>query len=380
MSATSAAASLPAIPDLAALAPMDVAARADRVRPALEAAGCDTLLVTTLVNIRYLTGFTGSAAKLLVTPDELVFVTDGRYRDQAADQLSAAGVVARLEVSNTEQRELVAAAAQGFGRVGLEADSVTWADQRRFAAEWFPTAEVVPTEGIVDSLRRVKDEGEVARIEAAAIIADHALAEVRHRFAEEPTEEDLALELDTAIRRLGAAGNSFETIIGSGPNGAKPHARPGPRRILEGDLVVVDFGALVDGYCSDMSRTIQVGDPSATQSRMYEVVLASQQAGVDAVAAGVATSAIDAACRAVIDDAGWAEAFLHATGHGVGLEIHEWPRVAATADATLAPGHVVTVEPGVYLPEHGGVRIEDTVVVTAQGCRTLTHTAKLSAV
>ena len=378
--ATGSGAGLPPLVDLAALPPMDVVARAERLRDALDGAGCDAVLVTSLVNIRYLTGFTGSAARLLVGPDALVFVTDGRYRDQAADQLAAAGVDARIEVTNTEAREVVAAAAAGFGRVGLEAEAVTWAEQRRYAAEWFADAEIVATEGLVDALRRVKDAGEVARIEAAAVIADHALADVRHRLAEGPTEQELALELDTAIRRLGASGNSFETIVGSGPNGAKPHARPGGRRITDGDLVVIDFGAVVDGYCSDMTRTVQVGTPSATQSRMYEVVLESQQAGVDAVAAGVEASAIDRACRRVIDEAGWGDAFLHGTGHGVGLEIHEWPRVAATGDATLAPGHVVTVEPGVYLPEHGGVRIEDTVVVTADGCRALTHTAKLAPV
>jgi Xaa-Pro aminopeptidase len=377
---TGPAGALPPLVDLTTLAPMDVVGRAGRLRAELDAAGCDAVLVTSLVNIRYLTGFTGSAARLLVTPDELLFVTDGRYRDQAAEQLAAAGVAARIEVTNTEAREVVAGAASGVGRIGLEAEAVTWAEQRRYAAEWFAGAEVLPTEGLVDALRRVKDAGEVARIEAAAIIADHALADVRHRLAEEPMEQEVALELDTVIRRLGAAGNSFETIVGSGPNGAKPHARPGSRRIRDGDLVVVDFGAVVDGYYSDMTRTIQVGSPSPTQARMYEVVLAAQQAGVDAVAAGVVTSAIDGACRAVIDEAGWGDAFLHATGHGVGLEIHEWPRVAATGDATLAPGHVVTVEPGVYLPEHGGVRIEDTVVVTADGCRALTHTAKLAPV
>ena len=380
MTAATPGPALPPLVDLAALAPMEVVGRADRLRAELDGAGCDAVLVTSLVNIRYLTGFTGSAARLLVTPDELVFVTDGRYRDQAADQLAAAGVVARLEVTNTEAREVLAGAAAGLARVGLEAEAVTWAEQRSYASEWFADAEVVATEGLVDELRRIKDPGEVARIEAAAIIADHALAEVRHRLSEQPTEQELALELDTAIRRLGAAGNSFETIVGSGPNGAKPHARPGGRRIRDGDLVVIDFGALVDGYCSDMTRTVQVGDPSPTQARMYEVVLEAQQAGVDAVGAGVVASAVDGACRAVIDAAGWGDAFLHATGHGVGLEIHEWPRVAATGDATLAPGHVVTVEPGVYLPEHGGVRIEDTLVVTGDGCRALTHTAKLAPV
>jgi Xaa-Pro aminopeptidase len=371
---------LPPIPDLDALPPMEVSPRAGRLRERLDAAGCDALLVTKLVNIRYLTGFTGSAALVLVTPDELVFVTDGRYRDQAADQLAAAGVAARIEVSNTEQRAILTAASGAVERLGLEAEDVTWAQQRRFAAEWFPHTELVATTDLIDDLRLMKDAGELARIEAAALIADHALATVRPRLLDGIAEEAFALELDTTIRRLGAAGNSFETIVASGPNGAKPHARPSPREIAPGDLVVIDFGALVDGYCSDMTRTIMVGDASPDQQRMLDVVKASQQAGVDAVRAGADVKAVDAACRAVIDEAGWGDAFLHATGHGVGLEIHERPRVAATGDATLAAGQVVTVEPGVYLPQHGGVRIEDTVVVTAGGCRPLTHTAKITAV
>lgn len=361
---------------LASLPAMDVAGRLGRLRPALVPAGCDALLVTSLVNIRYLTGFTGSAGLLLVTADDLLFVSDGRYARQAADQLAAAGVDARIEISGTGQRELLRATAEGIGRLGLEAAAVTWAQQRRYADEWFPGVELVATEGLVESLRIVKDEGEVARIEAAAHIADAALAEVRPLLLDGPTEAEFGLALDTAIRRLGAEGTSFETIVASGPNGAKPHHRPGERRIAEGDLVVVDFGALVDGYCSDMTRTLMVGEPTPTQQRMLDVVGASQQAGVDAVAAGVATAAVDAACRRVIEDAGWGDAFVHGTGHGVGLLIHEDPRVAATATATLAPGHVVTVEPGVYLPEHGGVRVEDTVVVTAEGCRPLTLAPK----
>jgi Xaa-Pro aminopeptidase len=373
---------LPPVPDLTALPPMALPARVGRLRAALAAAGAgdepapDALLVTHLVNIRYLTGFTGSAGLLVVTPDELVLVTDGRYRDQSAEQVAAAGVDARIEVTNTEQKQMVQNAVAAIGRLGLEAEHVTWAAQRRYAAEWFPDAELVATTGLVEGLRLVKDEGEVARIEAAALIADHALATIRPMLAGGPTEQELALALDSEIRRRGATGNSFETIVGSGPNGAKPHARPGHRRIREGDLVVLDFGAVVDGYCSDMTRTVIVGDPTDTQRQMLEVVTAAQQAGVDTVAAGVPVTAVDEACRAVIRDAGWADAFLHATGHGVGLDIHEQPRVASTGDATLAAGQVVTVEPGVYLPEHGGVRIEDTVVVTAEGCRALTHTAK----
>jgi len=362
--------------DITSLPAMDVAGRAGRVQAGLAAAGCEGLLVTKLVNIRYLTGFTGSAGLLLVLPDELLFVSDGRYGEQAAEQLGAAGVEARIRISATEQRQIVAEAAAALTTVGLEADAVTWSAQRRYAADWFPTAELVATEGLVDDLRLVKDDGEVARIEAAADVADRALANVRPRLKEQLSESDFGLELDTEMRRLGASGTSFETIVASGPNGAKPHHRPGDRTISEGDLVVLDFGALVDGYCSDMTRTVMIGDPDATQRRMLDVVAESQAAGVAAVAPGVACEAVDRACREVIDAAGWGDAFVHGTGHGVGLEIHEAPRVSRVSTATLAVGHVVTVEPGVYLPEHGGVRVEDTVVVSASGCRALTLAPK----
>ena len=358
--------------------PMDVAARAGRLRERLAEAGCDALLVTEPANLRYLTGFTGSAGLLLVLPDELLLVTDGRYRDQAAEQLGAAGVDARLQIGLTggAQQEALSAAATGVRRLGLEAAHVSWAAQRRYAGEWFPDAELVPTESLVEGLREVKDDGEVARMAAAAAIADAALAAVRHRLGEAPTEAEFALELDTEVRRLGAEGASFETIVAGGPNGAKPHARPGPRRIVDGDLVVIDFGATVDGYRSDMTRTTMVGTPTPTQQRMLEVVAESQAAGVRSVVAGVECADVDRACREVIEEAGWADAFLHSTGHGVGLDIHEEPRVSSSSTATLVPGHVVTVEPGVYLPEHGGVRIEDTVVVTAEGCRLLTLAPK----
>jgi Xaa-Pro aminopeptidase len=355
---------------------MEVASRLPRLRALLPEAACDALLITNLVNIRYLTGFTGSAGMALVLPDELVLVTDGRYRDQSADQLRAAGVDARIEISSNEQHQILAAAASGITRLGLEADNVTWSQQRKLAAEWFASTELVATEGLVDQLRIVKDAGEVARIEAACAIADAALASIRPRLFDRLTESELGLELDTEMRRLGADGTSFETIIASGPNAAKPHARPGPRTISEGDLVVIDFGALVDGYHSDMTRTFAIGEIDGTQQRMIDVVRASQAAGVAAVRAGAESKAVDGACREVIVDAGWGDAFLHATGHGVGLDIHELPRVSSVSTATLAPGHVVTVEPGVYLPEHGGVRIEDTVVVTEEGCRTLTRAPK----
>ncbi|MDQ4098066.1 MAG: Xaa-Pro peptidase family protein [Actinomycetota bacterium] len=358
---------------------MDVAGRVSRLRERLDEAGCDALLVTRMVNVRYLTGFTGSAALLLVGPGELVFVTDGRYRDQSAEELATAGVDARIGVGATtaQQREFLQEAARGLARLGLEAESVTWGQQRRFAADWFPEADLVPTEGLVEALRRVKDDGEVERMAAAAAAADAALAVVRPRLADRPTEKEVALDLDFEMRRQGASGSSFETIVASGPNGAKPHHRPSDRRIAPGELVVIDFGAVVDGYCSDMTRTVSVGEPSsATARRMVEVVAESQRAGVAAVRSGAEAKEVDGACRSLIADAGWADAFVHGTGHGVGLEIHEAPRVASTSGDTLVSGYVVTVEPGVYLPDVGGVRIEDTVVVQEDGCRVLTNAPK----
>jgi len=351
------------------LPPLDVAGRAGLVRSAMGEQGCDALVVSDLTNVRYLTGFTGSAGVLVVRGDDLVLVTDGRYEQQAADQLAAAGVAAGLVVTR-EVEPALAGAVAGIDRVGVEADHVTWDAQRRWAAAVAGT--LVPTVGLVLALRAVKDDGEVARLEHAAAIADEALAHVRAMLLERPTERDVARALESAMLDGGAHGPSFETIVASGPNSARPHARPGERTLTEGDLVVVDFGARYDGYHSDMTRTFVLGEATPTQQRMLDVVAASQAAGVAAVRAGVPCAAVDQACRAVIDDAGWADAFVHGTGHGIGLVIHEEPRVSPESASVLAPGHCVTVEPGVYLPEHGGVRIEDSVVVTAAGCRPLT--------
>lgn len=358
-----------------ALPPMDVASRAARLRATLDDLGCDGLIVSDLTNIRYLSGFTGSAAIMLVTADRLVFVSDGRYTTQADQELSAAGVDAEIEIVGSDPDAVVAAAARSCARLGLEADTVTWAQQRRWASELFE-GELVATTGAVERLRMVKDPGEAARIRSACAIADKALAAVRPALYESPTEREFALELDSTMRRLGAEDVSFETIVASGPNGAKPHHRPSSRRLVEGDLVVIDFGALVDGYHSDMTRTFAIGEVGAERSRMLEVVLRAQADGVEAVRAGRPAAEVDKVCRSVIDEAGWGDAFMHSTGHGVGLDIHEEPRVSGRSAATLADGYVVTVEPGVYLEDLGGVRIEDTVLVTEDGCDRLTLAPK----
>lgn len=368
------------------LPPMDQAGRLSRLRavmaspaPEVGATGCpEALLVTSLTNIRYLSGFTGSAGMLFVLPDEAVVITDGRYAIQANEQIEAAGVDARVVVATAaKQKESAQHIAAPFTTLGLEAAHITWARQRALDNDWFPAVELVPTTGLVEGLRRVKDAGEVARIEEACRIADEALALIRPQLDEEPTEAEFGRLLDFQMRELGAAGPSFETIVAAGPNAAMPHHRPSPDHIGKGAPIVVDFGALVDGYCSDMTRTVWVGgvdDPDLR--RAVEVVMASQGAGVAAVGPSVKCSDVDEACRGVIAEAGWGDLFVHGTGHGVGLDIHEAPSVAATSTDTLEVGHVVTVEPGVYVPGLGGVRIEDTVVVTEDGCRPLTRTPK----
>ena len=356
---------------------MDIGSRTGRLRARLEDAGCDALVVTRLPNVRYLTGFSGSSGIVLVTPDELVLLTDGRYTTQSREQIDAAGVDARIEIGATQavQQGVLADLTRPFARLGLEAHGVTWAQQRSWA-DAFGEVTLVPTEGLVENLRQVKEPGEVARIRAACSIADDALGSVLPSLAKHPTEREFALNLEVAMRERGASGTSFDTIVASGPNGAKPHARPGERRVQHGELVVIDFGCIVDGYCSDMTRTVSIGDPGADARRLWDVVRESQQAGRDAVAAGVECAAVDRASRAVIDAAGWGELFSHGTGHGVGLEIHEAPRVAKTSSGTLEAGVVVTVEPGVYLPGVGGVRLEDTVVVTDVGAEALTSFPK----
>lgn len=361
-----------------------ISGRIPRLRERLEQDELDCLLVVALTNVRYLSGFTGSAGLLLVSRDAALLATDGRYRTQASEQLDAAELddVVDLFVGRLPQQtdRLVAFARENVGesdgRVGLEAEHVSWASQRRWSTLLDP-AELVATSGMVEALRAVKDDGEIVRIAAAAAIADSALAEVAPMLEEGVTESEFALALDVAMRRLGAEDRAFETIVASGPNSAKPHARPGDRQMTPGDPVVVDFGAMVDGYRSDMTRTFFVGAAPTKQMReVYQAVLDSQCAGVAAVAPGVTGGDVDHVCRSSLAAAGFEKAFEHGTGHGVGLDIHEAPSVGPGSTAILTRGTVATVEPGVYVAGLGGVRIEDTVVVTAEGCRPLTSFAK----
>lgn len=361
---------------IAGLSKVTVGNRIERLRAALLESEGEAILVTRLPNIRYLTGFTGSAAMLLIAQDSALFVTDGRYSEQSREQLGSveADIEIAIGVSTDEQRKAFqeVIARVGIRRLLLEAGGVTWQQARDFTESWFPEIEVLPGGPIIEDLRMIKEPSEVERIRSACSIADDALASLLPSLGSGITERSFALALEVAMRERGADGNSFDPIVASGPNGAKPHARPSNRVIECAELVVIDFGCIVDGYCSDMTRTVSVGEPSPEARHMWEVVYESQVAGRDCVKAGVSAREVDRVCRDIIVAAGWGEAFAHGTGHGVGIEIHEDPRVSQASSATLVAGHVVTVEPGVYIPGIGGVRLEDTVFVTEGGCEPLT--------
>ena len=355
----------------ARMPPLRVDGRLDRLRDRLDTVGVDAAVIVEAANVRWLTGFTGSNGSVVVLGSgEALLVTDSRYAEQAPAQLAEAGCSDEVEVVVARQAaQAVAERLDSTARLGLE-DSVAWGEQIRWSEAVH--AETVPLTEAVERLRAVKDPAELARMQAAARIADEALTATEPMLRPGVTEALLQQTLDDAIRAAGASGPAYDTIVASGPNSALPHAQPTDRRLQPGDLVIVDVGAAVDGYRSDMTRSFVLGDPDERVEAMLEVVGRSQWAGVEAVRPGVEASEIDGACRAIIDGAGMGEAFVHGSGHGVGLDIHELPRVVSGSTAVLEPGNVLTVEPGVYFPGVGGVRVEDLLVVTDDGCRPLT--------
>ena len=344
------------------------------------------MLVTDLINVRYLSGFTGSNGALLVFADdrEPVLATDGRYRTQAAQQAPGLEVV----IERACGRYLAGRAADdGVRRLGFESHVVTVdgldaltneLDERKSDQSSGPT-ELVRASGTVEALREVKDAGELALLRLACEAADTALTELVERGGLRPgrTEREVARELEARMLDHGADAVSFETIVAAGPNSAIPHHRPTDAVLATGDFVKIDFGALVAGYHSDMTRTFVLGKAADWQLEIYQLVAEAQRAGREALLPGAGLRDVDAAARQLIADAGYGEQFGHGLGHGVGLQIHEAPGIGATSAGTLLAGSVVTVEPGVYLPGRGGVRIEDTLVVPNDASETAGHTPEL---
>ncbi len=352
-----------------------MSARADRLSERLSGAGVDALLVTDLVNVRYLTGYTGSNGLALVGPSTRVFVTDFRYVEQAAEQVDPSFDRLRASVDLFEAIRDATAAREEL-RLGFEEARLTVREHGRLRELLPDRVELVATHGLVEGLRAVKEPGEVSAMRAAAALADAALEQLIAGGLVGRTERDLAMALEFDMRRRGAERPSFEPIVAAGPHGALPHASPREVEVRSGDLVVIDWGAQLDGYCSDCTRTFAAGAADGHATEIYGLVLEAQLAGLEAVASGASGREVDAVARQLIEAAGHGEHFGHGLGHGVGLEVHEAPRLAQRSDAVLEPGNVVTVEPGVYLPGDLGVRIEDLVVVGADGPEILTGLSK----
>jgi Xaa-Pro aminopeptidase len=358
------------------------ASRRDALRATAARQGLDAVLVTNLLNVRYLTGFTGSNGALLVRTDGAdLFGTDGRYTTQAGTQVPDVELLVDRGTVPALAREAVR---RGVGRLGYESHDLTvdgFASLEKVladAADGGTVPELASVRRAVEALRAIKDDDEIESLRRACAVADQALAELAAEGALRPgrSELDVGRELDARMLRLGAEAPSFETIVAAGANSAIPHHRPDATVLRDGDFLKLDFGATVDGYHSDMTRTVVLGHAADWQREVYELVAASQAAGRAALAVGADVVAVDKASRDVIAEAGHADHFSHGLGHGVGLEIHEAPGIGPLGAGTLAAGMAVTVEPGVYLPGHGGVRIEDTLIVTDDAPELLTLTSK----
>jgi Xaa-Pro aminopeptidase len=329
----------------------------------------DAFYVSALANIRYLTGFTGSAGHLLLEPGRTTLFVDGRYDEQAREQTS--GVDVRVSPSDPLVALLSEIRRRRLRRVGVERNRLSLAAYERLRDV---RKKILPLEGAVEELRAVKSAEEIDLLRNSALLNSAVFEAVIGRLKPSWSETRLAGELEYQMRRFGAEGASFPSIVASGPHGARPHAAPRRVRLRRNSLIVVDHGAILDGYASDMTRMIALGRPSRDQLALVDAVREAQQAAIDSVRAGVACATVDRAARKVLKKNSLDRFFVHSTGHGVGLEIHEAPRIAGTVSTRLKAGMVITIEPGVYLEGIGGVRIEDVVIVGTDGCELLTPT------
>ncbi|HYL37048.1 MAG TPA: Xaa-Pro peptidase family protein [Bryobacteraceae bacterium] len=334
----------------------------------------DALLVSALPNIRYLTGFNGDNALLLLTPDSTTLVTDPRFTIQASEECSC-----QVRVAVKGPLELVASELirrKRLKRIGFEATRLIYSGYRRLKQALPLGASLKPLDPVIEKLRMIKSEAEIASIRQSVSTNSKAFANAVRSIRPGLTEAALAARLDFEMRRLGAEKPAFDTIVAAGPRSALPHARPTSKKILKDELLLIDMGACQDGYMSDMTRVLFLGRPSGRVRRMYDTVAKAQLAAIDAVREGATTGQVDRRARQVLESEGLGKAFVHSTGHGLGLEIHEPPRVGKHDKTRLQAGMVITIEPGAYIRGFGGIRIEDTVLVTKSGCEVLTPTSK----
>lgn len=352
------------------------AARLDALRRLLTEKRFEALLVTDERNVTYLTGFTGDSSYLLVTRQRELLLSDQRYTQQLAEECPGLALAIRGPGSKMAEFTADAVAKLGMPSLAIEADSLVVSTYERLR-EAMKSSQLVQTSGLVESLREIKDEGEIGEIREAIRIAQRAFAVIRASLQTGQTEKEVADNLEHQVRHFGGVCGAFPSIVGVGPRAALPHGRPiKDSRIGDFDFVLIDWGARGRLYHSDLTRVLVTGKLSPQLQKVYGVVLSAQRAAIAAIRPGAIMKEVDATARRVIDEAGHKEAFGHSLGHGIGLAVHEQPRLAPDQNRPLAPGMVVTVEPGVYFPEWGGVRIEDDVLVTRDGCEVLTSVAK----
>jgi Xaa-Pro aminopeptidase len=345
--------------------------RLSLVAEELSRRGLDHLVISNIFNVRYLSGFSGSTAWLFAGRDEATLITDFRYKEQAEGEIYK-GI--KIKIDTREPLNVVCEIVSGLkGKVGFEAGSLTYAAFEKLRAS---SGGLTPVEGLVETLRATKDENEIASISRAAAIADAVFSEIVGEIRVGLSEVDIAARIDFLLRKKSAEVSAFRTIVASGSHASLPHATPTARIIRKGDLVKMDFGAIWDGYCSDMTRTVVMGKAPDKVREVYGVVLEAQKCAIDGIRAGMVGREADALAREYIESKGYGDNFGHGLGHGVGLEVHEAPRLSKRSDETLKSGNVVTVEPGIYITGWGGVRIEDMVVVRNGGCNLLTSADK----
>ncbi|MEK4305149.1 M24 family metallopeptidase [Oceanobacillus sp. FSL K6-0251] len=344
----------------------------DRLREKLEENKADAIIIDSPYNRRYMTNFTGTAGTALITADKALFITDFRYTEQAAEQAAA------FEIIEHKQGMIQEIANQidklGVKRLAFEKNYTTYSQFETYQNQF--SQELIPVEGIVEALRMIKTPDELEIMKKAAKIADDAFAHIQSFIEPGVKEIDISNELEFFMRRQGATSSSFDTIVASGLRSALPHGVASDKQMAEGELVTLDFGALYEGYCSDITRTVAVGEISAALREIYDIVLEANLRGVKGTKAGMSGKEADALTRDYIKEKGYGDRFGHSTGHAVGMEVHESPGLSTRSEAILEPGMVVTVEPGIYVPGVGGCRIEDDIVITKDGNERLTFAPK----
>lgn len=343
-----------------------------KLRELLAEKELDALFITSGYNRRYMTGFTGTAGAAIISKDDAVFITDFRYMEQAAAQIKDFRIVQHEKTIIEEVAQQVEQ--MKVKRLGFEKEDVTFGMYELYKSK--VSAELIPTAGLVEKLRIIKTPEELEVLKQAAKIADDAFTHICGFIKAGMTELEVSNELEFFMRKQGATSSSFDTIVASGVRGALPHGVATDKKIQSGELVTLDYGALYNGYISDITRTVAVGEPSEKMREVYEITLAAQKLAVEGIRPGMTGIQADAIARDYIASKGYGEAFGHSTGHGIGLEVHEAPGLSFRSETVLEPNMTVTAEPGIYLPGIGGVRIEDDLVITENGCERLTHCTK----